>query len=267
MLKRPHYIALGLVVLFALIILNLPSRTTARLKLGIGGLFLPLFGLASSTQQLTESASASLVPRRELVKQNEELRREVERLRVQAIQAEETAKENAKLRQLVGWQRQIPWTMKLGRVVLRDPSNWWRSVQIDLGSRDGLSNNMPVLSMQGLVGRVSSVGLTSSRVVLLGDHECRVSGQVENESHDTGVITGSGPINSEFVEMSYMLGSANLKPGQLVRTKGDGGVFPKGILIGTVIDSHPVEYGLATAARIKLAANLNSLEEVWVLFQ
>ena len=51
MLKRPHYIALGLVVLLTLVILNLPSQTTARLKLGIGSLFLPLFGLAGSTQQ------------------------------------------------------------------------------------------------------------------------------------------------------------------------------------------------------------------------
>ena len=49
MLKRPHYIAVGLIVLLTLVILNLPGQTTARLKLGIGSLFLPLFGLASST--------------------------------------------------------------------------------------------------------------------------------------------------------------------------------------------------------------------------
>ena len=266
MLKRPHYIALVLVVLFALIMLNLPSRATARLKLGIGSLFLPLFGVAGSTQQMTESASGSLMSRRELLKQNEELRREVERLRVQAVQADETAKENARLRQMLGWQRQTPWKLKPGRVVLREPSNWWRTVQIDLGSRDGLSNNLPVLTMQGLVGRISSVSLTRSQVVLLGDHDCRVSARVENDAHDTGVITGSGPLNSEFVEMSYLLGSANLKPGQLVRTAGNGGIYPGGIMIGTVVDSHPVEYGLATAARVKLAANLNSLEEVWVMF-
>ena len=89
---------------------------------------------------------------------------------------------------------------------------------------------------------------------------------VENDSHDTGIITGSGPLNSEFVEMGYLSGSANLKPGQLVRTAGNAGIFPGGIMIGTVVDSHPVEYGLATAARVKLAANLNSLEEVWVMF-
>jgi len=265
MLKRPHYIALGLVVLSALIILNLPNRTTARLKLGIGGLFLPLLGLAGASQQLTESASGTLVPRRELLRQNEELRREVEHLRAQAAQSEEIARENSRLRQLLGWQRQTPWRFKLGRVVLRDPSNWWRTVQIDLGSRDGLSTNLAVLTMDGLVGRISSVGLTRSQVVLVGDHDCRVSARVENETHDMGVINGSGPLDSELVEMNYLSGGANLKPGQLVKTSGNGGVFPAGILIGTVVDWHPVEYGLATAARVKLSAKLSALEEVLVM--
>ena len=67
MLKRPHYIAVGLIVLLTLVILNLPGQTTARLKLGIGSLFLPLFGLASSTQQLAGAAVDAAVPRRELL--------------------------------------------------------------------------------------------------------------------------------------------------------------------------------------------------------
>ena len=267
MLKRQHYVALVLVVVFALIILNLPGRTTARLKLAVGSLFVPLFGLASSSQQATESASEAIIPRRDLLKQNENLRQENERLKLLATQSKETADENARLRSLLGWRHQTLWKVKLARVVLRDPSNLWRTVQIDLGSRDGLSNNLPVLTADGgLVGRVSSVSLTRSQVVLLGDHECRVSARVENPSHDTGVITGSGPLDSEFVEMDYLSSSANLKPGQLVKTSGDGGIYPKGILIGTVVDSHQVEYGLAMAARVKLAARLNALEEVWVLF-
>ena len=147
-------------MLFALIILNLPTRATARLKLGIGSVFLPLFGIASSTQQVTEAGDAITGAASELLRQNEELRHEVEKLRAQATQAEETTKENTKLRQLLGWQRQTPWKMKLGRVVLRDPANWWRTVQIDLGSRDGISNNLPVLTMDGLVGRISAVSLT-----------------------------------------------------------------------------------------------------------
>jgi rod shape-determining protein MreC len=266
MLKRPHYIALGLVVLLTLLILNLPNQTTARLKLRIGSLFLPLFGLAASTQQVADAAGDTAVPRRELLELNDALRRENQQLRLQAMQAQETATENARLRRLVEWQRQTSWKLKLAKVVLREPGNWWRTVQIDLGSRDGLRVNLPVLTTDGLVGRVSSVSLTRSQVVLLGDPNCKVSARVENETRDIGIIGASGPLDTEFVELGYLSRNAHLKSGQNVVTSGEGGIFPKGIPIGKVVDVGPVDYGLRIEARVKLAANLNALEEVWVMF-
>ena len=149
---------------------------------------------------------------------------------------------------------------------MRDPANWWRTVQIDLGSRDGVRENLPVLTADGLVGRVSSVGYTHAQVVLIGDPNCRVSALVENPAHDMGVISPGGPLDNSLVELSYLSGSANLKPGQNVITSGLGGVFPKGIPIGQIVDARPVEYGLYTEARVKLSANLGALEQVWVLF-
>jgi rod shape-determining protein MreC len=265
MLKRLHYIALGLVVLLTLVILNLPSQTSARFKLGIGSLFLPLFGLANSSQQLAGTTVDAVVPRGELLKLNDGLRRENQQLRLQAMQAQESDSENTRLRQLVGWQRQTSWKLKLARVVLREPANWWRTVQIDLGSRDGLRVNMAVLTTDGLVGRISSVSLTRSQVVLLGDPNCKVSARVENETRDTGVIGPSGPLDTEFIVLGYLSGNANLKPAQSVVTSGEGGIFPKGIPIGKVVDVQAVDYGLRTA-RVRLAANLNALEEVWVMF-
>jgi rod shape-determining protein MreC len=266
MLKRPHYIALGLVVLLTLVILNLPSQTSARFKLGIGSLFLPLFGLASSSQQLAGTMGDTVVSRRELLRLTDELRRENQQLRLQAMQAQETASENARLRQLVGWQRQTSWKLKLAKVVLREPANWWRTIQIDLGSRDGLRVNLPVLTTDGLVGRISSVSLIRSQVVLLGDPNCKVSARVENETRDAGVIGTSGPLDTEFVELGYISRNANLKPAQSVVTSGDGGIFPPGIPIGKVVDVQSVDFGLRTQARVRLAANLNALEEVWVMF-
>ena len=266
MLKRPHYIALGLVVLLTLVLLNLPGRTTARFKLGIGSLFLPLFGLASSTQQLAGSSKDAVVTRGELLRLNDGLRRENQQLRLQALQAQETAAENARLRQLLGWQRQTNWRLKLAKVVLREPANWWRTVQIDLGSRDGLRVNLPVLTTDGLVGRISSVSLTRSQVVLLGDPNCKVSARVVNDTRDTGVIGPSGPLDTGFVELGYLSRNANLKPAQNVVTSGEGGIFPAGIVIGKIVDVQAADYGLRAQALVKLSANLNALEEVWVMF-
>jgi len=263
MLKRPHYIAVGTVVLLALLVLNLPGRATARLKLAIGSLFLPLFGLATGAQQVAGKASDALLSRGELARQNESLRHEVEQLRLQAVQVEEMARENDRLRKLFQWQQQAKWKsrLKLAHVVLRDPANWWRTVQIDLGSRDGLRTNLTVLTTDGLVGRINSVGPAYSQVVLIGDPNCKVSALV-TETHDTGII-GAG--DTSLVELTYLSRNAILKPGHNVVTSGLGEIFPAGIRIGKVVDSRPAEYGLYIEARVKLAVNLGALEEVWVL--
>jgi len=266
MFKQKHYIALGAVTLATLLLFSLPPRAASRLKLAVGSWFLPLFGLASTTRQLPVSAADAAMSRRELLQQLEALRRENEQLRARALQAAATVQENDQLRTLVGWQKQTQWKLKPANVVMRDPANWWRTVQIDLGSRDGVRENLPVLTPYGLVGRVSSVGYTRAQVVLVGDPNCRVSALVENPARDMGIISPGGPLDNSFVELSYLSGNANLQAGQNVITSGLGGVFPKGIPIGQIVDARPVEFGLYIEARVKLAVNPGSLEQVLVLF-
>lgn len=267
MFKQKNYLALGAVVLVAIILLSLPTRATSRLKLAISSWFMPLFGLAGATQQLPADLADSTLPRHELLQEIDRLRRENQQLREQQVQAAAIERENAQLRALFNWQRQVPWKLKLANVVMRDPANWWRSVQIDLGSRDGIRTNMPVLTTAGLAGRVSSVGYLSSQVTLIGDPNCRVSALVENATHDMGVLTASGPLDKSLVRMNYLSSSANLKPGQNVVTSGLGGIFPRGIPIGKIVDDQPIDYGLAVEARVKLDANLSDLEQVWVLIR
>ena len=266
MFKRKNYFALGSVVLVTLAILSLPPRVTSRLKLAVGSLFLPLFGLANTAQQLPVTAADAILSRRELIQQNESLRRENQQLKFLQMQTSATMRENNQLRSAIGWQKQTPWKLKLANVVLRDPANWWRTAQIDLGSRYGLRENLPVLTNDGLIGRVSSVGLTRSQIILIGDPNCRVSARVENPTHDIGVLGAGGPLDDSLVGLSYLSSGANLKSGQLVVTSGEGGIFPAGIPIGQIVDAQQVEFGLYTEARVKLNANLGALEEVWVLF-
>jgi len=265
MLKRPHYVAIGAVVLLTLILLNLPSHTAARLKLAVGSLFLPLFGLANSADQLANKSGDAITTRTELLRQNESLRRENDELKLQNMQAQETARENARLRQLVGWQQAQPWKFKLGKVVSRDPANWWRTVQIGLGNRDGLRPNLAVMNMDGLVGRVSSVGLTRSTVVLIGDVNCKVAAYVV-ETRDMGVIGAMDPFDNSLVALGFLSPGAKLVPGQTVKTSGVGEIFPAGITIGKIADSRQIDFGLSTEARVKLSANLSALDEVWVVF-
>jgi rod shape-determining protein MreC len=267
MLRRSHYIALGLVGLLTLVVLNLPTHTAGRIKLAIGSVFLPFFGLSRTTQQLTGEAADALVPRSELLRQLDQLRRTNQQLQISALQAEALLRENNQLRQLVGWQqKQGLRKLKLANVIARDPANWWQTVQIDLGSREGMRVDLAVITTNGLVGRVSAVFLTHSRVELISNPTCKVSAVID-KTRETGVISGSsGPLDNSLVTLSFLSSNSSLKPGQSVLTSGLGGIFPKDIPIGQVAeDSRPVEFGLYTEARVKLAANLSALEEVWVV--
>lgn len=266
MFKRTHYIALALVLLIVAVIFNLPSQAALRLKLALGGLFLAPFGFANSTHSAAERVGDTIVPRKILIDELERLRRENQELKIQVEQDKDILRENERLRQAVAWQKRTRFSGRLARVIGRDPSNWWRTIQIDLGSRDKVQVNMSVITTDGLVGRVAAVGYSRSQVALVGDPNCRVAAMVQ-KTRESGVVVPSGAevLEPNIVELTYMTRSSKLEPDQAVVTSGLGGVFPPGILIGTIVDSRTVDYGLYTEARVKLAVNLNRLEEVWVI--
>lgn len=267
MLKKPHYIALILFPVLVLLLLRLPGETTARVKLAVSSFFLPLFGLSSGAGRVGEATGDFVLPRSEIVRQNAELRRENAELRLLTRQNTELLAENERLRQLAGMRPKLPWKARAGRVVARDPANWWHTLQINLGTEDGIGPNFPVLSPDGLlVGKVTLAGASRSQVTLLGDPKLRVAALIE-ETRDQGVVgpAGGAAFGSDFVELGYLSRNSSLKPGQRVITSGEGGLFPKGIVIGRVVDSRSVNHGLSVEARVKLAADFGKLEEVWVL--
>ena len=269
MIRRPQYLALIVVVLLVLVVLSLPVQTATQLKLALGGFFLPLIGLASSTRALTQQAERAIVPRRVLMDRIEILTLENDRLRLQLMQSNSLWLENTQLRQAVGWKQQTAASNKLARVIFRDPANWWRTIQIDLGRRDGVVTNLPVLTSEGLVGRIDMVGDETSRVVLVGDPNCGVSAVVENEKiRDGGIIQASSSsiLDPSIVELKFLGGQSAAKPGALVLTSGQGGIFPRGIPIGKIVETNSVGFGMYTQARVKLAANLRHLDTVFVLF-
>ena len=268
-MKRRHYIILAVVIVLTIVVLKLPARTATQFKLAIGSLFLPLFGLAGSSQQVAEKAGNAVVPRGDLLKQNEQFRRENAELKVQLQRLAELERENAHLRAQVGFKQASRANLKLARIIARDPANWWRNIQIDLGKRDGVRVDLPVRTAEGLVGRVSEVSETRARVVLLGDPGCPVSASVrdaQNQPVDQGVIKGAASVLDEsMVELNFLGKPGVVKPGQLVVTSDEGGLYPRGIRIGEIVDVRPADFGLTHVARVKLAVKMNLLDDVWVM--
>lgn len=266
MLKRAHYWALGIVTVLTLLLLNLPPTAAGRVKLAVSGVFLPLFGLTGSGQSFVDRTSYSLLTRRTLISEVERLRKENEQLRLAATQGRDALNENARLRAMLGWQPQTSWKRRPAHVVGREPTTWWRSVTIDFGARDGAQVNQPIITNDGLVGRIRSVGPTHSEVALIGDPECGVSAIVA-ETRDNGLIqeARSSAVGDGFVTFRTLQNSPRIMAGHQVLSSGLGGIFPKGIPVGEIADSRTVEGGLYTEARLRLFANLNRLEEVWVI--
>ena len=266
MFKRPHYIVVGGVVLLGIVLVALPRETSSRIKLAMSSLFLPLFGMANAGSKAADKATDLIMPRRVLEAQLEALKKENTDLKFQLTQNERVVAENDQLRAAVAWQKRMPWTLKLAKVLTRDPANWWRTMQIDVGSRDGVGLNMPVLTPQGLVGRVDEVGYTSSRIVLLGDPNCRVAARVWG-TMDRGVIApgATAVLDPTLVSLTYLPRRSTNRPGALVYTSGEGGIFPDRILIGQIADVESVGQGLYMEARVKLSADLQRLEMVWVI--
>lgn len=267
MFKKAHFIGLIVVVLVVAVLLKLPAQTMGKFKLAISGLFLPLFGLASSSHDVAEKTGNMLVTKRELLEQNKRLQQENQQLRLLLTRDAELERENDRLRQSIGWKKQNSTPMKLGRVIAHDPANWWRSVQIDLGARDGVRVGLPARTVDGLVGRVQSVSDTHSQIILLGDPNVRVAAIVGTTNRETGIVmtSSTSPQENNMVDLAYLPGSSVVSPGQTVTTSGDGGVFPAAIPIGRIVDKRSRDNGLTSEARVQLFANLAALEEVWVV--
>jgi rod shape-determining protein MreC len=266
MLRRPKVVLILAVMGVGLLLVLLPSRLNDQLKQAVGWFYLPFVGAADGIEEMGHQSRAYITPRTSLLSEIDRLRKENQRFQVREFQLAELHRQNARLRKLVEWQVQQPWTLKLGKVVSDDPANWYRGVTLNIGEDEGIQVDDAVLTEQGLVGKVVSVSGGRSKVSLLGDPNCRVAAVIGDSGYG-GIVTpiGQGAINRRIVELKHLPSEANLEPGVEVLTSGSGGVFPSGIPIGRLIDSQSYDFGLYSGARVRLRADLDRLDYVWII--
>ncbi len=162
----------------------------------------------------------------ELQKKNSELEQELREM--ENIKTEnETLKEYLSLTEKYGEYKTIS-----GYVVNRDISNYSRTIVINVGSNDGVAKDMTVIGDQGLVGHVVSVTDTTAKVQTIVDTSSSVSA-IMSTTKDSIVCKGDLSSDSELRAM-YIPTDANIIQGDSIETSGIGGVYPKGIHIGTI---------------------------------
>lgn len=266
MLLKPQWLFHGAVTLLAVVLMNLPPPAASRIRHAATTLYLPLFGAVELGGTLAARTREVLTPRSRLLARIHTLEEENRALRQRLTQFQEAWEENRRLRELLGWREVSPWRLVPARVMARDTAAWWDTVYIDAGARQGLRPDLPVLAQEGLIGRLGEVGPESAEVILVGSPRCRVA-VVVRETGETGVLTtrSAGVWDHRLVDLTYLAPQSALQPGYTVYSSGQGGVFPAGLPVGSIVDWRTVAYGLYTEARVRLFADSSRLREVMVV--
>jgi rod shape-determining protein MreC len=190
-----------------------------------------------------------------LYEQNQDLRQELQQMRVWKEAALRLEQQNAKLLDL-NQVRLDPKLTHITGVVLADSGSPFRqSVLINVGARDGVRDGWAAMDGIGLVGRISGVGRRSARVILLTDSNSRLPVVVQ-PSGQKALLSGD---NTPAPLLEFLDKPDLVRPGDQVMTSGDGGVFPAGLLVGAVAQSPD------RRLRTLLAADYERLEFLRVL--
>jgi rod shape-determining protein MreC len=270
---RRRRAVLALLIVGSFVLLTLTYQGSDGLQRGVSAVFSPVQSVADR----------ALKPARDLVDwfdetfdakgENSRLKSQLTTARKQAVAGQEALHENAQLRKLVELDRDpvlaySAYELVTGRVIARSPTVWRSSVTIDLGSGDGVHVDDPVISGDGLVGRISSVDPGSSQVMLLTDHASGVAAKVV----PTGVQGLIKPEvgNPEDLILDFIDSTREIHGGQTVvtagwRAQGIASHFPPGLPVGEVTKASIVEQEANQQVDVRPYADLRNLDLVQVL--
>jgi rod shape-determining protein MreC len=247
-----------------------------------GGLHAIQRGFLEAMAPLQEGASRALKPARDLVgfvgdafdakSENKKLRSEVEQLRSRLATAETDARDAEQLRSIVRLNRSsgFPegYEQVAARVIARSPTVWYSTVTIDKGSDQGLRVDQPVVTGDGLAGRVSDVAADAARVTLITDHTSGVSAQVVPDGAN-GLVKATVGNPSDLI-LDFVQKGRRVDKGATVVTSGWRSsrlesLFPRGIPIGRVRKVDSEERELYQRVHVQPFADLRQLDVVEAL--
>ena len=244
-----------LIVIIALTALIATSKTiTSPLRVKIIDLIAPSLKAVNS---FFDSAK-KILPFASLREENRALRERINLLNRKIEELRIVSSDNDRLKELLNFRKQIPFSTIPAQVIGRDPSNWSNSLIIDKGSNGGVRQNRAVLSTKGLIGRVLEIGRYSSKILLITDPNSKVGVMIQR-NRQGGILIGSPGGRCKMV---YIALDSDVAPGDKVITAGFGVIFPKDILVGEVLRVDKEPGRLYKSAVIKTVEDLSRLEEI-----
>jgi rod shape-determining protein MreC len=193
--------------------------------------------------------------------ENAELRAMVATLYQERERLMEFAEERNRLRRLLDLKSDSFYRFLPCEILSRSSTSFFRSITVDRGSADSVRVGMAVVGFQGLVGRVSQVFPGSSQVVLINNKSISVS-CMNRRSRVVGMLEWD---RGSFFRLEYVGKEEDVVVGDTLVTSGLGLLFPKGFPVGTVFQITDDKGGIAKRVRVASAANLNALEELFIV--
>jgi rod shape-determining protein MreC len=193
---------------------------------------------------------------------NQRLIEENRTLHAVLTQSDEVRLENERLRLLLEFKEAQEIETLPARVIAEDASSWFRTVMIDKGSVQGVTEGMPVVVAEGVVGRVIRSSPRFARVLLITDASSAVASLLQ-ENRARGICRGQG----EQLVFDFVLRQEEVKVGDRVVTSGMGGIFPKGLVVGHIKSVDRQEFGLFQVIEVASTVDFSHLEEVLVLLR
>jgi rod shape-determining protein MreC len=197
-----------------------------------------------------------------LARENRSLREENIRLALAVSQLREAGAENVRLRRLLQFQPLAALPLYPAEVVGHNPGPSLTTLIINAGTSQGLQSDMPVLTSTGLVGKVLDAYPLSSLVQLLVDPNSR-TGVRFSKTREPGILRCDNGETPSVRVAAYLA----VEPGDTVVTSGLGGIFPKGLLVGTVRQVRTEPNSIFKQADLNLFTPPRTVEEVFVLKQ
>ncbi len=255
--------------LLLIVVFVLPAVLSRKGKGAVRGIVEPAErGTAGLGRRLSEAVSAI----RGIGGAGEEKRdlsHELVRLQAELNKLREAEADNVRLRRAFKFQHQTPFSMIPCDVTSRNISGWWNSVRLGKGGAAGIEENHAVISPDGLVGKTTEVSTRFCEVLLICDPACRVSARIRGKEV-FGLVRGAGTNlkGQPIARMDFIDKDAKILVGDEVITSGlsgEGGVFPKGVHIGYIVQTEKDRSGLYQNAQVAPSATVSLLDYVFVV--
>jgi len=191
---------------------------------------------------------------------NDELKKSLDDALEKNNRCKEIELSNFRLRSLLNFRRTVEVRVIAAEVISKDPSPWFKSIVIDKGKADGVAKGMPVVAPQGIVGLITNVSYRYSNVLLVIDQNSAVDSLIQR-TRARGILKG----NSDRCLFKYVLRKHDIIEGDTVISSGLDGVFPKGLLLGRVMEITRSNSGIFQEVSVIPYVDFEKLEEVLVV--